>query len=115
MRNELIQGIQARVPEAQLTGHPTERLANNASFCFPSTAGEAVLLQLEERGFLCSSGSACAAGSDEPSHVLTAMGYRREVAQTAVRFTLTHTTTLQEITEAVEATAAALGALAARP
>jgi cysteine desulfurase len=61
-------------------------LPGHASFCFAGTSGEAVLLALEERGILCSSGSACAAGSDEPSHVLVAMGVPRELAQTAVRF-----------------------------
>ena len=91
----------AAVPSAQLTGNPTHRLPNNASFCFPGTSGEAVLLQLEERGIQCSSGSACAAGSDEPSHVLTAMGYSRELAQTAVRFTLTHMTTEAQVQETI--------------
>jgi cysteine desulfurase len=71
----------------QLTGHRTKRLPGNASFVFPGRSGESILLDLERRGVVCSSGSACAAGSDEPSHVLTAMGYEAEVAQTAVRFT----------------------------
>jgi len=71
----------------QLTGHRTERLPGNAAFVFPGRSGESILLDLERRGVVCSSGSACAAGSDEPSHVLTAMGYPAEVAQTAVRFT----------------------------
>jgi cysteine desulfurase len=51
-------------------------------------SGESLLLDLAERGIIASSGSACAAGSDEPSHVLTALGIPREIAQTAVRFTL---------------------------
>ncbi len=111
LRDRLIAGVLASVPTALLTGHPTERLPNNASFCFPGTSGEAVLLQLEERGVLCSSGSACAAGSDEPSHVLTAMGYDRELAQTAVRFTLTHNTTEDEVQETIAAVHGALQAL----
>ena len=88
MRDDLIRGVLATVPNALLTGHPTERLPASASFCFPGTVGEAVLLQLEERGILCSSGSACAAGSDRPSPVLLAMGFDPAVAQTAVRLTL---------------------------
>ena len=71
-----------------------------------------VLLALEERGILCSSGSACAAGSDEPSHVLTAMGFPRDLAQTAVRFTLTSTTTPAEIDQAVLATQNAVASVA---
>ncbi len=74
LRDELIHGVLAQVPEAMLTGHPVQRLPNSASFCFPGTSGESVLLQLEQRGIVCSSGSACAAGSDAPSHVLLAMG-----------------------------------------
>ena len=53
----------------------------------PGVSGESVLLDLERHGVICSSGSACAAGSDEPSHVLTAMGIPAETAQTALRFT----------------------------
>ena len=97
LRDELIRGVLAGVPDAVLTGDPVERLPNSASFCFPGTSGESVLLQLEERGVLCSSGSACAAGSDRPSHVLLAMGVAPEVAQTAVRFTLSDATTEEQI------------------
>lgn len=113
LRDALIDGVLATVPDAILTGHRTDRLPNHASFCFPKTSGEAVLLQLEERGILCSSGSACAAGSDEPSHVLTAMGFSRETAQTAVRFTLTHDVTSEQVQEAVEKTREAVEAVSA--
>lgn len=75
------------VPEAALTGDPVHRLPGTASFTFAGTSGEAVLLELERRGVISSSGSACAAGSDEPSHVLLACGVAPEVAQTSVRFT----------------------------
>ncbi|WP_179560535.1 cysteine desulfurase family protein [Microbacterium sp. AK009] len=85
-RDRFISAVRTRVPEARLTGHPAERLPGTASFVFPGTSGEAILLELERRGVVSSSGSACAAGSDEPSHVLLAMGYAPEVAQTAVRF-----------------------------
>ncbi len=111
LRDALVQGVLAAAPGALLTGHPTERLPNNASFCFPGTSGEAVLLQLEEHGVLCSSGSACAAGSDEPSHVLVAMNLPREVAQTAVRFTLMHDTTPAQVSEVVEKTGKAVEAV----
>lgn len=75
------------VPEAVLTGDPVRRLPGTASFTFAGTSGESVLLELERRGVISSSGSACAAGSDEPSHVLLACGVPAEVAQTSVRFT----------------------------
>jgi len=101
LRDALISGILAAVPTAILTGHPTDRLPGNASFCFPGTSGEAILLQLEERGILCSSGSACAAGRDEPSHVLVAMGLSPEVAQTAVRLSLPDTLAAESIPQVI--------------
>ncbi len=98
------------MPGAELTGHRNHRLPGSASFVFPGTNGETILLELEARGIVCSSGSACAAGSDEPSHVLTAMGYDGPVAQTAVRFTFGRTTTAEDLdtaaTELVRAVAA---------
>lgn len=87
-RDAFVSEVLQTVPGAMLTGHPTSRLPGTASFCFPGTSGESVLLELERRGVLVSSGSACAAGSDEASHVLVAMGVEPAVAQTAVRFTL---------------------------
>jgi cysteine desulfurase len=100
--------VLADVPGAVLTGHPDRRLPGTVSFVFPATSGEAVLLELERDDVICSSGSACAAGSDEPSHVLTAMGVPAEVAQTAVRFTLGAETTQDEIADAAASVARAV-------
>ena len=86
-----ITGVLTTVPQAKLTGDPAQRLPGTASFTFAGTSGEAVLLELERRGVISSSGSACAAGSDEPSHVLLACGVAPEVAQTSVRFTFGRT------------------------
>jgi cysteine desulfurase len=113
LRDEFVHAVLARVPDARLTGHPTERLPSVASFCFAGTSGEAVLLQLEERGVVVSSGSACAAGSDEPSPVLLALGLTPQLAQTAVRFTFTADTTAEELAAAVEALVAAVGEVSA--
>jgi cysteine desulfurase len=88
LRERLIDGVLGRVPGARLTGARQARLANSASFCFAGVEGEAVLLGLEAAGFTCSSGSACAAGSSDPSHVLLAMGLEPDLARTAVRLTL---------------------------
>ena len=90
LRDEFVTRVLAAVPSARLTGDPVHRLPATASFTFAGTSGEAILLELERRGVVSSSGSACAAGSDEPSHVLIAMGIPPEVAQTAVRFTFSH-------------------------
>lgn len=90
LRDDFVARVLHLVPSAALTGHPTSRLPGTASFTFAGTSGEAVLLEFERRGVVTSSGSACAAGSDEPSHVLLAMGITPEVAQTAVRVTFAH-------------------------
>jgi cysteine desulfurase len=82
-----ISAVLTAVPQAALTGDPAQRLPGTASFTFAGTSGESVLLELERRGVVSSSGSACAAGSDEPSPVLLACGIDRAIAQTSVRFT----------------------------
>lgn len=88
---DFIDEVLRRVPRARLIGpHPSdpqnERSGAIASFVFEGLNGETILLELERRGIICSSGSACAAGSTEPSHVLTAMGFEPDLARTAVRF-----------------------------
>jgi cysteine desulfurase len=108
-RDAFIERVLADVPGAQLTGHPTRRLPGSASFVFPGRSGESILLDLERRGIVCSSGSACAAGSDEPSHVLTASGHDREVAQTAVRFTFGRSTSKEDLEQAAQALADVIG------
>ncbi|MFS0911483.1 cysteine desulfurase family protein [Microbacterium sp. 179-I 3D2 NHS] len=94
-----IAGVRSTVPQARLTGDPVHRLPGTASFTFAGTSGESVLLELERRGVISSSGSACAAGSDEPSHVLVACGIPPEVAQTSVRFTFGRTALTGEAPE----------------
>jgi cysteine desulfurase len=110
LRDRFIGRVLAAVPSAALTGDPVHRLPGTASFTFAGTSGEAVLLELERRGVVSSSGSACAAGSDEPSHVLVAMGVAPEVAQTAVRFTLPNRLRdeLDAVADAVAASVAAV-------
>jgi cysteine desulfurase len=110
LRDRFIQRVLDRVPSARLTGDPVHRLPGTASFTFAGTSGEAVLLELERRGVVSSSGSACAAGSDEPSHVLIAMGVPPEVAQTAVRFTFPRwlNAPLDAVADAVAASVAAV-------
>ena len=111
LRDDFIAEVLAGVPGAFLTGHPADRLPSVASFCFPGTSGESVLLELERQGVICSSGSACAAGSDEPSPVLLAMGIGAEVAQTAVRFSFDSSVTAAELREAAAAVRTAVGSV----
>ncbi|MEV8359321.1 cysteine desulfurase family protein [Microbacterium sp. NPDC076895] len=111
LRDDLIAGVLDRVPIARLTGHPEYRLPGTASFTFAGVNGETVLLELERRGMVTSSGSACAAGSEEASHVLLALGVAPDEARTAVRVTLGHHAagSVAPIVEAIEAAVAAVG------
>jgi cysteine desulfurase len=110
-RDAIIDGVLGSVPGAILTGHRESRLPSHASFCFPGTSGEAVLLELERRGIVSSSGSACAAGSDEASHVLVALGIDDDTAKTAVRFTLDSSITEADARQVVVAVADAVAAV----
>lgn len=114
-RDEFIARVVALVPTAALTGHPLHRLPGTASFTFAGTSGEAVLLELERRGVVSSSGSACAAGSDEPSHVLLALGLDPALAQTAVRFTFAHNAGLPGTPDVISLANAAAASVAAVP
>ena len=87
-RDALIDRVLTEVFGARLTGHPRERLPGHASFVVEGRSGESMLVALDVAGFAVSSGSACAAGSDEPSPTLLALGHSPELAQTAIRFTL---------------------------
>lgn len=113
VRDAFLDSVLADAPGAFLTGSTSDRLPNHASFCFRETSGEAVLLELERRGVTASSGSACAAGSDEASHVLTALGIEATLAQTSVRFTFPAEVTPQHGEAAAAAVAASVRALSA--
>lgn len=101
LRDRLIEGVLAGSPGSELTGHPTERLPNNASFRFPGIEGEPLLLNLDMRGISGSSGAACATGVIEPSHVLLAIGYSFAEAHGALRLTLGRDNTSEQIEEVI--------------
>jgi cysteine desulfurase len=86
-RDVFIAAVEEAVPAARLTGHRTQRLPGHASFVIPGRSGESLLLDLQQQGVVCSSGSACAAGSSAPSPVLLALGISGDEAHSAVRFT----------------------------
>jgi len=88
LRDQLVEGVLGAVPEAMLTGHPTERLVNNASFAFRGADGEAVLMALDIQGIAASVGSACTSGTLEVSHVLRAIGLDDEVGGGSLRLTV---------------------------
>ncbi|MFE5477381.1 cysteine desulfurase family protein [Nocardia sp. NPDC056541] len=92
LRDELIDGVRAAVPDAVLNG-PAQRLPGNAHFTFPGCEGDSLLMLLDAAGVECSTGSACNAGVASPSHVLIAMGVQPWQARSSLRFTLGHTST----------------------
>ena len=102
LRDQVIERL-LKIPGAHLTGHPTERLPNNASFCFEGIEGESVLLNLDMLGIAASSGSACTSASLDPSHVLLALGIPVELAHGSLRLTLGKENTQQDIDTIVEA------------
>ena len=102
LRDRLTSGILERIPDAYLNGHPTERLANNVNFSFAGVEGEPVLLGLDMAGIAASSGSACTAGSLEPSHVLLAIGQPLDLTRGSLRLTLGPENTEEEMDYTLE-------------
>lgn len=97
LRDRLIEGILTRIEDTYLNGHPTLRLPNNANISFRYVEGEAILLNLDLQGVSASSGSACTAGTEEPSHVLLATGISPEMAHSSLRFSVGPANTDDEI------------------
>jgi cysteine desulfurase len=97
LRDTLENEILAHVPSTFVNGDRANRLPNTTSIAFEYVEGEAILLMLNEYGICASSGSACTSGSLEPSHVLRAMGVPFTAAHGSIRFSLSRTTTRQEI------------------
>jgi len=103
LRDHLIDRVLAEVEHVRLNGHRTQRLPGNVNISFEFVEGESLLLSLEQKGVLASSGSACASGSLDPSHVLLAIGLPHEIAHGSLRLSLGEETTLEDIDYTVEA------------
>ncbi|MDR2738834.1 MAG: cysteine desulfurase [Treponema sp.] len=88
LRNQLRDGLLANVPNITINGHPTDVLPNTLNVSFPGAEGESILLGMDLKGIEASTGSACASGSLEPSHVLMAVGVGPELAHGSIRFSL---------------------------
>lgn len=102
LRDQLIDWVLCRVPNAQLTGHPEQRLPSHASFVFDGIDGNMLLIHLDLKGIAASSASACKTGNPEPSGVLMAMGYEPSTALGSLRLTVGKSTTEADIEYAVE-------------
>jgi cysteine desulfurase len=110
LRDALVAGVLRVIGDVVLNGDPVARLPGNAHFSFPGCEGDALLLLLDAQGIACSTGSACSAGVAQPSHVLMAMGADDDRARSSLRFTLGHTSTMDD----VDALVAALPAVVER-
>ena len=88
MREDLIAGIEASIPDVRLNGSRKERLPGNVHLSFGATSGEALLMALDMKGAAVASGSACTSGSLNPSHVLLALGFDEKTADGAIRISL---------------------------
>ncbi|MHB1319522.1 MAG: cysteine desulfurase family protein, partial [Anaerolineae bacterium] len=102
LRDRLQEGILALIPGTTVNGRLAGRLPNILNISFAGVEGEALLLALDMKGIAVSTGSACAAGSADPSHVLQAMGLPRARAEGSLRLSLGHTTTEEDIDYALQ-------------
>lgn len=105
LRDQLQREIEGRIPDVELNGHPTLRLPNILNMSFAGVEGESLLMALDTRGIAVSTGSACTAGSTDPSHVLQAMGVGRDRAQGSLRFSLGRDNDAEDIEYVVAALA----------
>lgn len=108
LRDRLIEGLLERVPDTCLNGDAERRLPNNVNVSFTGVDGESILLDLDLNGIAASSGSACASGSNEPSHVLRAIGLSPDLAEGSLRLTVGKDNTAAEIDRAIEVIEAAV-------
>jgi cysteine desulfurase len=102
LRDKLLDGIAAKIPDSFVTGHRTKRLPFHGSVCVKLIEGEGMLLRMDYTGIGVSSGSACTSGSLEPSHVLLAMGLDHATAHGSVRLTLGRGTSEEDIDYVLE-------------
>lgn len=102
LRNRLIDGLDA-IPYSELNGDKESRLVSNVNFCFEGIEGESLLLLLDDKGIMASSGSACTSGSLDPSHVLLSIGRPHEVAHGSLRLSLGEDITEAEVDYVISA------------
>lgn len=103
LRDYLIQSLETQIPDCRLNGARDRRLPGNVNVSFPFIRGEAIVISLDMQGICASSGSACTAGNQEPSHVLLAMGVPEEDAYGSLRLTLSEENTKEELDQTVAA------------
>jgi cysteine desulfurase len=111
LRKRLLEGVLGSVEKVTLNGDPDHRLPNTLNLSFAHAEGESLLISLDLNGIAVSSGSACASGSTEPSHVLSAMGIPAMLCQSAVRMSLGPGNTVEEVDYALSVIPGLVGRL----
>jgi cysteine desulfurase len=111
LRDALEDGILSSIPNTELNGHKLQRLANTTNITFHGIESEALLIVLDQEGICASSGSACLADSDEPSHVVRAMKADTAASRQMIRFSLGPENTLDEIQKVIKAVSDAVHVL----
>ncbi|MCZ2078257.1 MAG: cysteine desulfurase [Bryobacterales bacterium] len=111
LRNRLERAILERVPHSGVNGGAVARVPNTTNIYFDGVQGEAMVIALDLAGFAVSTGSACSSGAVEPSHVLTALGLKKERARASLRFSLGRSNTAAQVDALAEAVVEAAGRL----
>ena len=100
-RNRIIEGF-SEIEHSAINGDATKRLPGNVNFCFEGIEGESLLLLLDDKGIMASSGSACTSGSLDPSHVLLAIGRVHDVAHGSLRISIDETISDEDVEEIIK-------------
>jgi len=102
LRDMLIEGVLAKVPQAETSGHPEKRLPSHASFVFDNLDANRLIMHMDMKGVAASSASACKTGNPEPSSVLLALGYQENKASGSLRCTVSHHTSEEDVAYAID-------------
>ena len=97
LRDYFVEQVEENIPNAKLNGSRENRLPGNANFSFENSDSQELLFKLDSKGICVSSGSACSSGNSNPSHVLTAIGLEKKLAQGTIRFTFGEDNTKEDI------------------
>ncbi len=111
LRQRLVEGVLSQIPDAELTGHPEERLPGHASFAFKDVLSSTLLMVLDQHGIAASSGSACKSGNEQPSAILEALGYGPAWTRGGLRLSLGHSITDDDITAVLDVLPEAVAAV----
>jgi cysteine desulfurase len=103
LQKHLVEQLEKKIPEANINGSLKKRLPTNLNISFPGQNNEILIIKLEKLGILTSAGAACAASSNQPSHVLSALGLNKNQIDSSIRISLGRQTSIPDINKLVAA------------